>query len=84
MTKTMSTLGGTLNTMALRPLRWRNVRGEPILPPVSVESILSHPRNKERAVLFEPIKHWKYEQGNPLTESVLNLVANRITVCLQK
>ena len=35
----------------------------PTLPPVSVESILSHPRNKERAVLFEPIKDWKYEQG---------------------
>jgi hypothetical protein len=28
-----------------------------------VESILSHPRNKERATLFEPIKDWKYEQG---------------------
>jgi hypothetical protein len=35
----------------------------PILPPVSVESILSHPRNKERALLFEPIKDWKYEQA---------------------
>jgi hypothetical protein len=35
----------------------------PILPSISVESILSHPRNKERAVLFEPIKDWKYDQG---------------------
>jgi hypothetical protein len=35
----------------------------PMLPSVSVESILSHPRNTERAVLFEPIKDWKYEQG---------------------
>jgi hypothetical protein len=35
----------------------------PTLPAVSVESILSHPFNKERAVLFEPIKDWKYEQG---------------------
>ena len=35
----------------------------PILPTVSVESILSHPRNRERALLFEPIKDWKYEQG---------------------
>jgi hypothetical protein len=35
----------------------------PMLPSVSVESILSHPRNKERAALFEPIKDWKYEQG---------------------
>jgi hypothetical protein len=34
-----------------------------LLPPVSVESILSHPRNKEVAVLFEPIKDWQYERG---------------------
>lgn len=34
--------------------------GEDILPEVSVESILSHPRNKERAKLFEPIKDWEY------------------------
>jgi hypothetical protein len=35
----------------------------PMLPTASVEDILSHPYNKERAVLFEPIKDWKYEQG---------------------
>jgi hypothetical protein len=35
----------------------------PMLPAVSVESILAHPRNKERAALFEPIKDWKYVQG---------------------
>ena len=35
----------------------------PTLSSVSVENILSHPRNKERAALFEPIKDWKYEQG---------------------
>jgi hypothetical protein len=35
----------------------------PMRPPVSVESILSHPRNKEVAVLFEPIKDWQYERG---------------------
>jgi hypothetical protein len=34
-----------------------------MLPSVSVESILSHPRNKQRAVLFEPIKDWEYEEG---------------------
>jgi hypothetical protein len=34
----------------------------PMVPSVSVESILSHPRNKERALLFEPIKDWRYEQ----------------------
>jgi len=30
------------------------------LPAVSVESILEHPRNKERQKLFEPIKDWEY------------------------
>ncbi len=35
--------------------------GEDIIPTVSVESILAHPRNKERERLFEPIKDWQYE-----------------------
>jgi len=35
----------------------------PMIPSVSVESVLSHPRNTERALLFEPIKDWKYERG---------------------
>jgi hypothetical protein len=35
----------------------------PTLPSVSVDSILSHPRNMQRAVLFEPIKDWEYVQG---------------------
>lgn len=35
----------------------------PTLPAVSVDSILSHPRNMQRAVLFEPIKDWEYVQG---------------------
>jgi len=35
----------------------------PMLPSVSVDSILSHPRNTQRAVLFEPIKDWEYVQG---------------------
>ncbi|MCX5829848.1 MAG: hypothetical protein NTV58_17915, partial [Deltaproteobacteria bacterium] len=34
--------------------------GEDILPAVSVENILQHPRNKERQKLFEPIKDWEY------------------------
>jgi hypothetical protein len=34
----------------------------PMLPSVSVERILSHPRNKERALLFDPIKDWEYEK----------------------
>ena len=33
---------------------------EEVLPEVSVASILAHPRNAERAVLFEPIKDWDY------------------------
>lgn len=34
--------------------------GQDVLPEVTVESILSHPRNKEKFKLFEPIKDWKY------------------------
>jgi hypothetical protein len=35
----------------------------PTLPSVSVDSILAHPRNMQRAVPFEPIKNWEYVQG---------------------
>jgi hypothetical protein len=35
----------------------------PTLPAVSVDSILAHPRNMQRAKLFEPIKNWEYVQG---------------------
>jgi len=38
----------------------KNGIGEDILPPVSVESILQHPRNQERLNLFEAIKDWDY------------------------
>jgi len=38
----------------------KNGIGEELLPAVSVESILKHPRNKERQKLFEPIKDWDY------------------------
>jgi hypothetical protein len=34
--------------------------GEELLPEVTVESILAHPRNNERFKLFEPIKDWEY------------------------
>lgn len=34
--------------------------GEDVLPEVTVEHILSHPRNKERFKLFEPIKDLEY------------------------
>jgi hypothetical protein len=30
------------------------------LPEVSVETVLAHPRNSERASAFEPIKEWEY------------------------
>ncbi len=33
---------------------------EQSLPEVSVESVLAHPRNIDRAALFEPIKNWEY------------------------
>lgn len=38
----------------------KNGIGEDILPEVTVESILKHPRNQERQKLFEPIKDWDY------------------------
>lgn len=31
-----------------------------VLPEISVEQVLSHPRNNERFKLFEPIKDWEY------------------------
>lgn len=40
----------------------RNGISEDIIPEVSVEEILQHPRNKERFKLFEPIKDWEYIQ----------------------
>jgi hypothetical protein len=33
---------------------------EDTIPEVSIETILTHPRNRERAALFEPIKDWEY------------------------
>jgi hypothetical protein len=33
------------------------------LPTITCEQILSHPRNKERFKLFEPIKDWVYDKG---------------------
>ncbi len=38
----------------------RNGLGEEILPEVPVEAVLRHPRNLDRAALFEPIKAWEY------------------------
>ena len=39
----------------------KNGIGEDFLPAVSVESILAHPRNRERYKLFDAIKDWEYE-----------------------
>jgi hypothetical protein len=38
----------------------KNGIGEDILPAVTVESIMAHPRNLERNKRFEPIKEWEY------------------------
>jgi hypothetical protein len=38
----------------------KNGVGEDVLPEVSVESVLAHPRNLERYRLFEPISGWDY------------------------
>lgn len=38
----------------------RSGLGEDLLPEVSPEEVLAHPRNVERAYLFEPIKNWDY------------------------
>ncbi len=34
-----------------------------VLPTLSVEQILAHPRNQERFQLYEPIKDWPYVEG---------------------
>lgn len=48
------------NNYGFNTIYVKNGIGEDILPTVSVESILEHPRNKERQTLFEPIKDWEY------------------------
>ncbi|MDD5242737.1 MAG: hypothetical protein PHU49_01860 [Syntrophorhabdaceae bacterium] len=48
------------NNYGFNTIYIKNGIGEDILPAVSVESILQHPRNKERYKLFEPIKDWDY------------------------
>jgi hypothetical protein len=36
--------------------------GEDFLPEVAVETVLAHPRNSEREMLFNPIKDWEYTE----------------------
>jgi hypothetical protein len=41
----------------------REDEGIGLIPTLTVDQILGHPRNKERYKLFEPIKDWEYKQG---------------------
>ena len=48
------------NNFGFNTIYVKNGIGEQILPAVTVDSILMHPRNKERQKLFEPIREWEY------------------------
>jgi len=48
------------NNYGFNTIYVKNGIGEDVLPAVSVDSILAHPRNKERYNLFELIKDWDY------------------------
>jgi hypothetical protein len=48
------------NAYGFNTIYVKNGIGEDILPAVSVESILQHPRNQERQKRFEGIKDWPY------------------------
>ena len=41
----------------------RDGDGEQQVPEISLKEALAHPRNAERARLFEEIRTWKYEKG---------------------
>lgn len=48
------------NSYGFNTIYVKNDIGEDVLPTVTVESILTHPRNTKRQNLFEPIKDWDY------------------------
>jgi hypothetical protein len=48
------------NNYGFNTIYVKNGIGEDILPAVSVESIIRHPRNQERQKLFDEIKDWEY------------------------
>lgn len=48
------------NTYGFNLIYVRRGLAEDLLPEAAVEQVIAHPRNRERAVLFEPIKHWEY------------------------
>ena len=50
------------NNYGFNTIYVRNGLGEDVVPEVRVESVLRHPRNAERAKLFEDIKDWDYVQ----------------------
>jgi hypothetical protein len=51
------------NRYGFNTLYIKNNKGQDLIPTVTVEEILRHPRNKERFKLFEPIENWEYLQG---------------------
>lgn len=48
------------NNYGFNTIYIKNGIAEDLIPEVSVEYILKHPRNSERFKLFEPIKDWEY------------------------
>lgn len=48
------------NSFGFNTIYVKNGIGEDILPEVTVESVLTHPRNRERYKRFDPIKDWDY------------------------
>ena len=48
------------NNYGFNTIYVKNGLAEDVLPEVTVESILKHPRNLERAELFEEIKDFDY------------------------
>jgi hypothetical protein len=51
------------NRFGFNTIYVRNEEGADLIPTVSVEAILRHPRNRERFELFEAIKDWPYVPG---------------------
>jgi len=51
------------NRLGFNTIYIRNEEGADVVPTVSVEAILRHPRNAERFKLFEAIKEWEYVEG---------------------
>lgn len=48
------------NRFGFNTIYIRNEEGADLIPSISVEAILQHPRNQERFILFEAIKDWPY------------------------